>query len=146
MDGSRDEYGRRPLTESERDELLDLPLVGVFSTLTIEGRIHSVPVHFRAAGGDLRVLTEPNSMKCRNARRSGRATLCVETTVGETDRRFVSAEGSVSIEEPVSLEDLTALNRRYGWHGEEELDPSGYAGSVILVLRPERWIAWSDAD
>jgi general stress protein 26 len=146
MDGTRDEYGRRPLTESERNELLDQPLVGIFSTLTIEGRIHSVPVHFRPGGGDLRVLTEPNSMKCRNARRSGRATLCVETTVGGTDRRFVSAEGSVSIQEPVPLEDLKALHRRYGWHGGEELDPLGYTDSVILVLRPERWIAWSDAD
>jgi hypothetical protein len=146
MDGRRDEYGRRPLTESERDELLDQPLVGIFSTLNVEGRIHSVPVHFRPAGGDLRVLTESNSMKCRNARRSGRATLCVETTVGGTDRRFVSAEGSVSIEESVSLEDLTALHRRYGWNDGEELNPLGYAGSVILVLRPECWIAWSDAD
>jgi hypothetical protein len=146
MDETRDGYGRRPLTASERDQLLDLPLAGVFSTLTIEGRIHSVPVHFLPVGGELRVLTEPDSTKCRNARRSGRATMCVETTVGAADRRFVSAEGSVSIEQPASLEDLTALHRRYGWDGGEELDPASYAASVILVLRPERWIAWSDAD
>jgi hypothetical protein len=104
-----------------------------------------VPVHFLPIGGELRVLTESESVKCRNTRRTGRATLCVETTVGGTDRRYVSAEGPVSIEQPVSVEHLTALHLRYGYDGEE-LDPTEFANSVMLVLRPERWIAWSDAD
>ncbi len=145
MKESRDEYGRRPLTERERTQLLDLPLTGIYSTLTIDERIHSVPVHFLPMGGELRVLTEPESVKCRNSRRTGRATLCVETTVGGTDRRYVSAEGPVSIEQPVSVEHLTALNLRYGYD-VEELNPTDFANSVMLVLRPEWWMAWSDAD
>lgn len=44
MKESRDEYGRRPLTERERTQLLDLPLTGIYSTLSIDDRIHSVPV------------------------------------------------------------------------------------------------------
>src|SRR5438093_13575851 len=107
MKESRDEYGRRPLTGRERTQLLDLPLTGIYSTLTIDERIHSVPVHFLPIEEELRVLTEPESEKCRNTRRTGRATLCVETTVGGTDRRYVSAEGPVSIEHPVSVEHLT---------------------------------------
>lgn len=146
MDETRDDHGRRPLSDREREQLLDLPLIGIYSSLTIDDRIHSVPVHFLRDGRELRVLTELDSVKCRNTRRSGRAALCVETTFGGTDRRFVSAEGPVSIEHPVPGEDLTALGRRYGWHGGEELDPAVYPNSVMLVLRPERWIAWSDAD
>jgi hypothetical protein len=145
MKESRDEYGRRPLTERERTQLLDLPLTGIYSTLNSNGRIHSVPMHYLPVGEELRMLTGPESVKGRNTRRIGRATFCVETTVGGTDRRYVSAEGPVSIEQPVSLEDLTALHLRYGYD-IEELDPTEFADSVILVLRPERWIAWSDAD
>jgi hypothetical protein len=145
MKESRDGYGRRPLTERERTQLLDLPLTCIYSTPTIDERIHSVPVHYLPMGGELRVLTGPESVKCRNTRRIGRATLCVETTVGGTDRRYVSAEGPVSIEQPVSIQHLTALHLRYGYD-REELDPIEFANSVMLVLRPERWIAWSDAD
>jgi hypothetical protein len=145
MKEKRDGYGRRPLTARERTQLLDLPLTAVYSTLTVDGRIHSVPVHFLPIEGELRILTGPESAKCRNTRRTGRATLCVETTVGGTDRRYVSAEGPVSIEQPVDVDHVTALDLRYGYD-REELDPADLANSVMLVLRPERWIAWSDAD
>ena len=70
--------------------------------------------------------------------------LC-RTTVGGTDRRYVSAEGPVSIEQPVICRAPDALHLRYGYD-REELDPTEFANSVMLVLRPERWIAWSDAD
>ena len=142
----RDDHGRRRLTDHEREELLGLPLTAIFSTLTAEGRIHSVPVHFLPTQGEFRILTEPDSEKSRNARRSGRATLCVETTIGGNDRRYVSAEGSVSIEQPPSAEDLAALGRRYDWYEGQEGEPAADAGSVMLVLLPERVIAWSDAD
>jgi hypothetical protein len=142
----RDGYGRRKLTEPERDALLDLPLTGVLSTLTPAGRIHSVPVHFLRNGGDLRMLVERDSVKSRNARRSGRATLCVETTIGEGDRRYVTAEGPVSVDEPISRDDLTALDRRYDRRDAAGFDQASYEDSAMLVLHPERWIAWSDAD
>ena len=142
----RDEYGRRPLTGPERDELLDLPIAGVLSTLTPAGRIHSVPVHFLRRGPELRVLTERDSVKCRNARRTGRATLCVETTIGGSDRWYVSAEGPVSVERSVSMDDVEALHLRYDKPGAFESDRAWDDDSAVLVIRPERWIAWSDAD
>ena len=40
---------KRRLTRSEAVELLSRPLVGVFSSLSEGGWIHSVPVHFRYA-------------------------------------------------------------------------------------------------
>lgn len=139
----RDEAGRRLLTENERDELLDQLLTGVWSTLTPSGRIHSVPVHFVRRGSQLRVLTSRHSVKTRNARASGRATLCVETTLDGTDRRYVTAEGPIRVQEPVLREDVLALAERYGDH---YADLDSYSEAVILVLDAERWIAWSDAD
>jgi hypothetical protein len=141
----RDDGGRRLLTEHERDELLDLPLAGVMSTLTPSGRIHSVPVFFVRRNGELRVLTGRDSVKCRNALASGRATLCVEMTLDGTDRRYVTAEGPIRIEQLV-LEDLVALADRYGGADPTSPDLDEYDDDVILVIEPEQWIAWSDAD
>jgi hypothetical protein len=111
-----------------------------------EDRVHSVPVHFLRSGSELRMLVESDSVKIRNARRTGRATLCVVTTIGGGDRRYVTAEGPVSIDESVSLDDVTALDQRYGRQDAAGFDQGSYEGSVMLVLRPERWIALSDAD
>jgi hypothetical protein len=116
------------------------------STLTATGRIHSVPVHFIHAGGELRVLTEWDSVKCRNAVRNGRATLCIETTVNGSDRRYATAEGPVRIEKPVSVNELMALDQRYNSQDTDPFDEHAYANSVMMVLAPEHWIAGSDAD
>jgi hypothetical protein len=142
----RDDGGRRPLTENERDDLLDRPLPGVWSTLTPRGRIHSVPVYFVRRNSEFRVLTGRDSVKSRNVRASGRATLCVEMTLEGTDRRFVTAEGPVRVEQPVLLEDLLALAERYGGDDADYPSLDEYHEDVILVLEVEQWIAWSDAD
>jgi hypothetical protein len=142
----RDDAGRRPLTDQERNELLDEPLSGVWSTLTTTGRIHSVPVHFVRREGQLRVLTGRDSVKTRNALASGRATLCVDMTLDGTDRRFVMAEGPVRFEHPVTLEHVLALAERYGGHYAAYPNLDSYHDDVILVLEAEQWIAWSDAD
>lgn len=144
--GERDNCGRRRLTELERQELLDLPLTAIWSTLTPAGRIHSVPVHFVPSATELRVLTEWDSVKCRNALRTGRATLCVDTTVNGTDRRYATAEGPIRVERPVSIDDLAAFDQRYHRHDAEAEGERAYANSVLLVLTPESWISWSDAD
>jgi hypothetical protein len=57
----------------------------------------------------------------------------------------VTVEGPVAIEDHVSEPDLAALDRRYGRESAEPGDEA-YDGSLTLVLRPERWIAWADAD
>jgi hypothetical protein len=145
QEAGRDDHGRRPLTDEERGGLLGLPPTAVWSTLTAAGRIHSVPVHFMHVGGELRVLTERDSVKCRNAVRVGRATLCVETTVNGTDRRYATAEGPVRIEGPVSANALIELDQRYGRRATDPFDEQADANSAIMVLSPEHWIAWSDA-
>ena len=136
--------GTRPLTDEERKALLEQPLVGIFSTLAPMGWIHSVPVHFVRDGDDVRFVTGRDSVKSRNARRSGRATLCVETST-PTERRYVSLEGAVHFE-AVSLSDLARLDEKYGRSDADGFNEGTFDRDVIAVIRPVRWIAWSDRD
>jgi hypothetical protein len=134
---------RRRLTPEERDALLARPLAAVFSTVSPGGWIHSVPVHFLPSHDGLRILAGAVAVKTRNATHTGHATLCVEVTDGPV-RSFVTASGPVEILQPPPPADLAALDQRYS-----RTDFSSLAGSpdaVMLVLRPDRWIAWMDWD
>jgi len=144
-DQAVDENKRR-LTHEESVELLDRPIAGVLCTLSKAGWIHAVPVHYRYTDGEIRILAGVDDVKTRNAVRTGTATLCVEVTDGPV-RRYVSVSGGVTTRQPPDPADLVALDERYsrtdfssGW------DDADLAAAVMLVLRPERWIAWSDWD
>jgi nitroimidazol reductase NimA-like FMN-containing flavoprotein (pyridoxamine 5'-phosphate oxidase superfamily) len=144
-EGSQDGgSGRRRLTVAEREALLREPLVGVLSTLAEGGWIHSVPVHFLFAQGCVRLVTERDSIKNANVGSSGRATLCVEVATPR-ERRYVSVEGPVSVEEVLNA-DLLALDARYSRSDASEWSDADRTGEVTLVIVPERWIAWTDWD
>ena len=147
-DGATDQAGdanRRRLTPDECRELLSRPVVGVFSSLARDGWIHSVPVHFLYRDGEVRILCGTNSVKATNVDRTGRATLCVEVTDG-TERRYVTVEGPVRVERPAQAHDVTALDEQYQRADAADWTESDYAGEAVVVIRPTRWIAWSDWD
>ena len=56
--------------------------------------------------------------------------------------RYVTAEGPVSVEDPVTYDQRLALHTHY--RGAEAarkiVDRGGHEGMVTLVLRPERWL------
>jgi general stress protein 26 len=133
------------LRPDERDELLRRPVVGVFSSISEGGWVHSVPVHFLYRHGEIRILCETYSRKTSNVDRTGRATLCVEVTEG-TQRRYVTVEGPVRVERPASPADATALDVQYGRDDTAQWSEADYAGEAMLVLQPARWIACLDWD
>jgi hypothetical protein len=137
---------KRRLTRDEAVRLLSRPLVGIFSSVSEGGWIHSVPVHFLGGEDEIRFLAGARDVKTRNAERTGHGTLCVETTEDNT-RSFASVSGSVSVHRPPEAADLRALDASYsredfadGW------DEESFASAVIIVLAIERWIAWADWD
>ncbi|HYO20031.1 MAG TPA: pyridoxamine 5'-phosphate oxidase family protein [Dermatophilaceae bacterium] len=137
---------KRRLTRGEAVALLSRPLVGVFSTLSVRGWIHSVPVHFLYTDDRVRFLAGARDVKTRNAERTGQGTLCVETTDGHI-RSYVSVSGAVRVLRPPEAGDLRALDRRYarddfapGW------DEESFASAVTIVVAIKRWIAWADWD
>lgn len=123
-----------------RDAFLREPRTAVLATTGRDGRIHAVPVWFSYDGAVFRIITERGSVKHRNAARTGRATLCVDERQGAL--RYVSVEGSVTVQDPVTYEERLALHTHY--RGPEAaqriVDRGGHERMVMLVLRPEKWI------
>lgn len=125
--------------------MLSRPTVAVFSSLAADGWIHSVPVHFLYREGEIRILCGTSSVKASNVDRSARGTLCVEVTDG-SERRYVTVEGAVRVERPARPDDVTALDQQYSRTDTADWTESDYANEAMLVMRPTRWIAWSDWD
>ena len=128
------------MTESEREAFVSRPLTAVLATVGPQGRVHAVPVWYRYADGAFIILTERGSQKTRNVERSGRATLCLDEREGAI--RYLSAEGTARIEDPVTYDERLALHLLY--RSEEAarrvVDQGGHERMVKIVLTPERWI------
>lgn len=137
---------KRRLTSREAEELLSRPLVGVFSSLSRGGWIHSVPVHFLYTAGQVRFLAGAQDVKTRNVERTGQGTLCVEVTEGGM-RSYVSVSGQVSVRRPPEAADLHALDQKYSRDDYAEgWDDEAAAAAVMIKISPQRWIAWADWD
>ena len=125
------------MTPEEREAFISEPRVAVFSTVDAKGRVHSVPVWFLWRDGVYQVVTDRGSQKHRNAVRAGRASLA--TVDGA---RYITAEGPISVRDPISLEDRLALHVHY--RGEEAarkvVANNRHEHMVILELTPERWL------
>lgn len=77
-----------------------LPLVrdhhtGVASTITAKGRVQSTIVSTAVLDGKVGVAMRPNTVKEKNIRRTGRATI---TVFRLDNRRYVTVEGPTAIE------------------------------------------------
>lgn len=68
---------------------------GVASTITAKGRVQSTIVSTAVLDGKVGVATRPNTVKEKNIRRTGRATI---TVFRLDNRRYVTVEGPASIE------------------------------------------------
>jgi general stress protein 26 len=137
---------KRRLTRDEAVKLLSRPLVGVFSSLSEGGWIHSVPVHFLFVEGQIRFLAGAQDVKTRNAERTGQGTLCVETTEANT-RSYVSVSGPVTVRRPPETADLRALDEKYSRDDfAEGWDEESLTSAVMIEIEIERWIAWADWD
>ena len=133
----------RGLRESERDELLKEPLTAILATERKAGGVHAAPVWYLYRGGELRVITGRDSVKLKNALRTGRATLCVQRSRGR-DLRYVTAEGSVRVE-PCSSEERRELWAHYTDNAKAAAMAAGdLSGLCVLVLTPQRWTAISE--
>ena len=113
-------------------------MTAILATVGANGRMHAVPVWFRYEGGAFGIITERGSVKHRNAVNAGRAAICVD----DGKFAYVSAEGPVEVQDPVSYEERLALHTLY--RGAEAakriVDQGGHERMVILRLRPEHWL------
>jgi len=137
---------KRRLRRDEAIELLSRPITGVFSSLSDDGWIHAVPVHFLYVEEQVRFLAGARDVKTRNVAQRRHGTLCVEVTEGST-RSYVSVSGPATVQRPPEAADLRALDQRYSRNDfTEGWDDESFAAAVMLVIYIERWIAWIDWD
>jgi PPOX class probable F420-dependent enzyme len=126
------------MTPEDREDYLSQPRNATLATVGAGGRVHAVPVWFRYVGGTFEIFTERGSVKHRNAAQAGRAALCVD----DGKFAYVSAEGPVEVQDPVSYAERLALHTLYrGPEAAKQIvDQGGHERMVILRLRPERWL------
>jgi PPOX class probable F420-dependent enzyme len=129
------------MTTEERDAYLQAPRNAILATTTPDGLIQAAPVWFLYADGVFRIITERGSARHRNVERTGRAALCVDN--GRFS--YVSAEGTVRVQDTVSYAERLALHTHY--RGPEAarkiVDRGGHERMVMLLLTPERWLSRS---
>jgi hypothetical protein len=134
------------MTKPEREAFLADVHVGVISISDESRGPLTVPIWYAYdPGGDLRIITGPESRKGRLLARAGRFSLCVQTET--PPYKYVSVEGPIISTEPADVErDLRPLARRY--LGDEMGDryiaetrnlPT-HSDNVLIRMRPERWL------
>jgi PPOX class probable F420-dependent enzyme len=126
----------------EEDAFLAEPNTAVIATVDAEGRAHAVPVWYLYRDGTFRIITGRGSAKHRHILRTGRAALCVDE---RGDRfRHITAEGPVTVIDEVTYSERLALHSHYrGPEAAERIvSRGGHEAMVLLVLTPERWLAW----
>ncbi len=129
------------MTHALRDLFLERPETGVLSTIAANGSVHSVPVWYRWDGESAHIVTGRDSVKVRNIRKTGRATLCVDRREGRL--AYVTIEGPVEIVDPLTKEERLALRAHYQGEAEARavVEKGGHEEMVLLLLRPEKWIS-----
>ncbi|MBF6338981.1 pyridoxamine 5'-phosphate oxidase family protein [Nocardia abscessus] len=133
-----------PLTVEERREFLAQPHVAAFSVAVGPGRGPlTVPIWYQYnPGGEIWILTGPESQKMRYLRETGRFGLMVQRV--EPTVRYVSVEGSVTRITPMT----DALHREMAarYLPAETVDAylkaaEAYGEQVAVFLRPEHWLS-----
>ncbi|MBF6221849.1 pyridoxamine 5'-phosphate oxidase family protein [Nocardia abscessus] len=133
-----------PLTVEERQEFLVQPHVAAFSVAAGADRGPlTVPIWYQyRPGGEIWILTGPESQKMRYLRETGRFGLMVQRV--EPTVRYVSVEGSVTRITPMTDELHREMAARY--LPAETVDAylkvaEAYGEQVAVYLRPEHWLS-----
>jgi len=129
--------------QQRREFLLEGTRTGVLATVRKDGRPHAAPVWFTLDGDDVIFTTAADTVKGRNLRRTGQATLVVDEARPPFD--FVAIEGTAELSD--DLEEMlpwaTALGGRY--MGEANAEAFGrrnaVRGELLVRLRPTKIVA-----
>lgn len=135
------------MTDEERRAFLLAPgRTGHLATVREDGRPHVAPIWFSVDGDDVVFNTGANTVKGRNLRQTGRASLSVDLPVHPYG--FVHLEGPVTIED--DPDDYRPLSRRIAAkyvpfdEVEDYTDRNAVPGELLVRLQPETVVAEAD--
>lgn len=130
------------MTSDEREQYLADLHVGVIAVERPGRAPLAVPIWYGyEPGGDVLLWTQADSVKHRLIRDAGRFTITVQDE--RPPYRYVTAEGDVTVIKPAEDAEARAIAVRY--LGEQEggqfADQNLNASSVVIRMRPERWLS-----
>lgn len=130
------------MTTEEREAFLADLHVGVFSVVGDGDAPLTAPIWYSyQPGGTVNVIIGRDSLKAKALATTPAFSLCAQSEA--LPYKYVTVEGPVTVTEPVSLEERTAMAVRY--LGEELA--AGYiastggeqSGSIVVRMQPARW-------
>ena len=135
------------MTPEERRAFLLAPgRTGHLGTVREDGRAHVAPIWFSLDGDDVVFNTAADTVKGRNLRRTGRASLSVDLPV--MPYGFVHLEGPVAIEDdPEAYRPWSRqISAKYVPFDEVEAytDRNAVEGELLVRLTPETIVAVAD--
>ncbi|MFD2466365.1 pyridoxamine 5'-phosphate oxidase family protein [Amycolatopsis silviterrae] len=133
------------LSIEEREQFLAEPHIGALSVVERPDRAPlTVPIWYQyEPGGELWVITQPDSRKAKAIEAAGRFSLMVQRV--EPTVRYVSVEGPVVRTRPGSRELTWEMASRYlpadKVAGYVEFERTQLGEHMAIHLRPERWLS-----
>ncbi|MEV0389959.1 pyridoxamine 5'-phosphate oxidase family protein [Nonomuraea sp. NPDC050643] len=132
-----------PLSVAVREAFLAEAHIASLAVESGEGRAPlTVPVWYDySPGGEIRFLTDGDSLKARLVAKAGRFTILVQRI--SPTYRYVSVEGPVVHSAPTTLEDLTRISGRYLPADAVSGYVQGSDLNVLVTFRmwPEHWLS-----
>ena len=137
----------RPMTDDERRQFLLAPgRTGHLATVRPDGRPHVAPIWFTLDGDDVLFNTAAETVKGRNLRRTGRASLSVDLPT--MPYGFVHLEGPVTFDDdPGSYRPWSRqISAKYVPHDEVEAftDRNAVDGELLVRMTPDTVVAIAD--
>jgi PPOX class probable F420-dependent enzyme len=128
------------LTEEARTFLLHSTRTGKIATVRSDGRPHVVPIWFVLDGDTIVFSTDRDSVKGKNLRREGRATLCVDDE--NPPYSFITVEGTVTTSEDLDEMKTWATRIAARYMGENKAEAFGernaVPGAMLVRLTPTK--------
>lgn len=145
---SRELRGAEVLADPLVRELLEARLVGVLSTLELDGSVHAVPMWVAPGDGTILLATGSRSRKVRNLERDPRATLVLHDSRPGAEVCGASIRGRAElVRGPEATPLVERVHRRYVTEQGRALPPvDEFLGSddVALRLVPDSAVTWDE--
>lgn len=129
------------MSEEDRQTYLAKPHVGVMAIESPGRGPLAVPIWYSyEPGGDVTILTHPESRKAKLLDEAGRFSLCAQTE--SLPYKYVMVEGPVIERRACDVEaDARPMAHRYLGQdmGDDYIGSGEDSSSVVYVMRPERW-------
>ena len=131
------------MSEAEREAFLADVHVGVLSVERPERGPLTIPIWYDyEPGGEVKILTGPDTLKARLLARAGRFSLCAQSEA--VPYRYVTVEGPIVETRQADIEtDSRVMAHRYlgAEMGDRYIGNRDESTSICISMRPDRWHA-----